>query len=166
MKDSENVFLLQDTSLRFSKFMTVQKEYAGYAYQDKLFYILKQCAPPPSDLTRTGQLICCRATWDTLDKHLTYFYVLLTLHHSVSAWWNQCDAIFIQFIENQGPLHVSSITCSSSGGTTKAAFSILRAYNVSWLWDGWSFTDIIRTNYTKCRLCSASGGWTNYARNM
>jgi hypothetical protein len=29
--------------------------------------------------------------------------------------WNQRDALFIKFIENQGPLHVSSITCSSSG---------------------------------------------------
>jgi hypothetical protein len=33
--------------------------------------------------------------------------------------------------ENQGPLHVSSITFSSSGGAEQTAFCILRAYNVS-----------------------------------
>jgi hypothetical protein len=38
------------------------------------------------------------------------------------------DTLFIQFIENQGPLHVSSITCSTSGGATQTAFGILRAY--------------------------------------
>jgi hypothetical protein len=43
----------------------------------------------------------------------------------------------IQFIENQKPLRVSIITCSSSGGDTQAALGILRAYNVSWLcYDG------------------------------
>jgi hypothetical protein len=40
------------------------------------------------------------------------------------------DALFIQFIEDQGPVHVSSITCSSSVGATKTALGILRAYNV------------------------------------
>jgi hypothetical protein len=34
---------------------------------------------------------------------------------------------------NQTPLHVSSITWSSSGGASNTAFGILRAY-VSWLW--------------------------------
>jgi hypothetical protein len=43
------------------------------------------------------------------------------------------DALFIQFTENQEPLHVSSITCSSSGGTTWTALGILLVYNVSWL---------------------------------
>jgi hypothetical protein len=38
---------------------------------------------------------------------------------------------FIQFIENQGLLHVSNITCSSSVGATQTTFGILRAYNVS-----------------------------------
>jgi hypothetical protein len=33
----------------------------------------------------------------------------------------------------QGHLHVSSITCSSSGGASQTAFGILRAY-ISWLW--------------------------------
>jgi hypothetical protein len=43
------------------------------------------------------------------------------------VYCNQRDAVFIQFtcIEKQESLHVSSITCSSSG------FDILRAYNVS-----------------------------------
>jgi hypothetical protein len=64
---------------------------------------------------------------------------------------------FIQFIEIQGPLHVSSITCSFSGGATQRVFGILRAYNVSWLWHGCTTTvpqptDIIRTQYTKCNL--------------
>jgi hypothetical protein len=31
----------------------------------------------------------------------------------------------------KGPVHVSSITCSSLGGVTQTAFGILRAYNVS-----------------------------------
>jgi hypothetical protein len=34
------------------------------------------------------------------------------------------------------PLHVSSITCSFSGGVAQTAFGIFRAYNVSWLWQG------------------------------
>jgi hypothetical protein len=79
--------------------------------------------------------------------------VLLTVHHCISVQWNQCDALFFQFIENQGPLHVSSITCSSSGGATQTEFGILRAYNVKWLWHGCNETaavphptDIIRTN--------------------
>jgi hypothetical protein len=62
----------------------------------------------------------------------------LSLYHSTpksdrfSVYWNQRDVHFIQFIENQRPLHVSSITCSSSGDCTQTAFGILRAYNVSW----------------------------------
>jgi hypothetical protein len=56
--------------------------------------------------------------------------VLLTVHHSVSVYWNQRDPLFIQFVENQVPLHVSSFTCSSSGGAAQTAFSILRAYDV------------------------------------
>jgi hypothetical protein len=54
-------------------------------------------------------------------------------------YWNQRDALFVQFIENQRSLHVSSITCSS-GGAEQTAFGILRAYNVSWLWHGCSET--------------------------
>jgi hypothetical protein len=38
------------------------------------------------------------------------------------------DALFIQFVENQGSLHVSSIICSSSGGDAQTAFGIIRAY--------------------------------------
>jgi hypothetical protein len=49
------------------------------------------------------------------------FNVLLTVHHSLSVYWNQRDALFIQFIENQGPLHVSSINCSSSRGAAQTA---------------------------------------------
>jgi hypothetical protein len=47
---------------------------------------------------------------------------------------NQRVALFIQFIrnENQGPLHDSSITCSSPGGSIQTALDILRGY-VSWL---------------------------------
>jgi hypothetical protein len=37
---------------------------------------------------------------------------------------------FIPFIENQEPLHVSSITCLSSGGHAQTVFSIWRANNV------------------------------------
>jgi hypothetical protein len=62
------------------------------------------------------------------------FNVLLTVRHRISVYWNQRVEPFIQFIENQGPLyvHVSSITCSASGGTTQTALGILRAW-VSWL---------------------------------
>jgi hypothetical protein len=58
-------------------------------------------------------------------KTKKYFYIR---EYSISVYWNQRGALFIQFIENQRPLHVSSITCSSSGGTTQTAFGILRAY--------------------------------------
>jgi hypothetical protein len=43
----------------------------------------------------------------------------------------------IQFIENQGPLHVSSITCSSSGDAKQTALGILRAYNVAVKLQSW-----------------------------
>jgi hypothetical protein len=57
-------------------------------------------------------------TW----KHATVkLNVLLTVKNSISVYWNQRDALFIQFIENQRPLHVSSITCSSSGGSAQTA---------------------------------------------
>jgi hypothetical protein len=52
------------------------------------------------------------------------------------------NAFFIHFIKIQGPLHISSITCSSSGVAAQMAFGILRAYNVSWLWHGCSFTSL------------------------
>jgi hypothetical protein len=80
---------------------------------------------------------------------------------------NQRDSLFIQFIENQGPLHVSSITCLHYVQQT------LRAYNVIWLWHDCSEkatvpepTDIISTQYTKVLLCSVSWGWASNARNM
>jgi hypothetical protein len=65
-------------------------------------------------------------------------HVLLTVYHSISVQLNQRDSLFIQFIENQGPLHVSGITCTSSEGASKTAFGILLAYNVSWLEKGCS----------------------------
>jgi hypothetical protein len=34
-------------------------------------------------------------------------------------------------MENQGPIHVSSITCSSSGGASQTTFGTMREYNVS-----------------------------------
>jgi hypothetical protein len=86
--------------------------------------------------------------------------VFLNVHHSISVYRNQRDALFIQFIENQRPLHVSSITCSSSGGASKTAFGILRAYNVSWLWHGCSFIatgfpghPMFRHYYTNLMFC-------------
>jgi hypothetical protein len=86
-------------------------------------------------------------------------------------WWNQRDALFIQFIENPEPLHVSSITCLSSGGAAQTALGILRAYNVSRLWHDCTAnvaqpTDITRTQYTKCHLFSTSWGLARNARNM
>jgi hypothetical protein len=74
---------------------------------------------------------------------------------ATANWYSQ----YIQFIENQGPLHVSSITCSTSRGTAQMAFGILRAYNVSWLWHGCSETESVpqpanktRMQYTKCQV--------------
>jgi hypothetical protein len=65
-------------------------------------------------------------------------------------------------------LYVSGITCSTSGGATQTAFGILRACYV-----GMSSTpilvqptDLTRTQYTKCRLCSDSWGWESNARNI
>jgi hypothetical protein len=66
----------------------------------------------------------------------------------MSVYWNQRDTLFIQFVENQGPLHASSITCLSSGGATQMAFGILRAYNVSWLWHVCSFTATFHSQLT------------------
>jgi hypothetical protein len=58
-----------------------------------------------------------------------------TKHSTTSVYWNKRDALFIQLMGNQRPLHVSSITRSSSGGSTQTAFGILRAF-VSRLWHG------------------------------
>jgi hypothetical protein len=41
------------------------------------------------------------------------------------------------------PLHVSSISCSSSRGAKQTAFGILGAYNVSWLWHGCMFRALL-----------------------
>jgi hypothetical protein len=57
---------------------------------------------------------------------------------------------FHSTFENQRPLPVSSITCSSSGSATQTAFGILHAYNVSWL----------------CYGCSCHGQLTLYACNI
>jgi hypothetical protein len=63
-----------------------------------------------------------------------YFYnsitsVLFMIFEVVAeaATKNTQYAHFIQFIKNQGPLHVSSVTCSYLGGATQAALGILRA---------------------------------------
>jgi hypothetical protein len=61
-------------------------------------------------------------------------HVSLTVHQSISVQWNQRDALCIQFIKKYWPLHVSSITCSSPGGTTQTALGIMRACYVSWLY--------------------------------
>jgi hypothetical protein len=75
-------------------------------------------------------------------------------------------------------LHVSSITYSSSGAAAQTAFGILRAYNVSETATMPQPTDIIRKQYTKCRLSSGSWGeqimletsrgtwfWTNWLKS-
>jgi hypothetical protein len=101
------------------------------------------------------------------------FNVLLTVHHSISVhiikpMW--CTFHWIYW--ESGPLHVSSISCSSSVGATKIAFGILRAYNVSWLCHSCSETAAvpqltdIRTQYTKCRFCSSPWAWASNAQNM
>jgi hypothetical protein len=62
-------------------------------------------------------------------------------------------------------LHVSSITSSSLGGATQTAFGILRACYVSWLHQVQP-TDIPRTQYTQCRLCSDPWRWGSNVRNV
>jgi hypothetical protein len=83
-----------------------------------------------------------------------------TVHFCVFVWFlsiiKPTDALFIHFIENQGPLNVSSITCSSSGGATQTAFGILRAYNVS-------CSAVARLQWNSC-LCHSQ--LTLYARNI
>jgi hypothetical protein len=110
--------------------------------------------------------ICiCRCMWMTAD--MMHGIKIGKRLCGISVYWNNRDALFVQFIENQRPLHVSSIICSSSGGAKQTAFGILHACNV-----GWQTaivlqpTDITRTQYTKCRLCSASWGWASNAWNM
>jgi hypothetical protein len=49
---------------------------------------------------------------------------------------NQHDALSIQFIKNEWPVHVLSITCSSSGGVTQTTLGILCACCISWLPQG------------------------------
>jgi hypothetical protein len=73
--------------------------------------------------------------------------------------YNETNVMHFSFnlLRIKGPLHVSSITCSSSGGASQTAFGIMRACYVSWMWRGCSATapqstDIIRTQYTKCRF--------------
>jgi hypothetical protein len=71
-----------------------------------------------------------------------YFLLLFVWKHKHSciSIMNPTWCAFIHFIENQRPVHVLNITCSSSGGATQTAFGILREYNVSTLWHGCSFT--------------------------
>jgi hypothetical protein len=66
-----------------------------------------------------------------IESFFAKLNVLLTVHRSIPVQLNQRDALFIQFIKNNGPLYVSSITCSSSGGVTQTALGILRACYVS-----------------------------------
>jgi hypothetical protein len=49
--------------------------------------------------------------------------------------YNETNLMYFSFnwLRIKGPLHVSSITCSSSGGASQAALGLLRACNVSWL---------------------------------
>jgi hypothetical protein len=64
--------------------------------------------------------------------HCRFFYKdTLPLGVVSISKWNQRDAIFIQFIENQRPLRVSNIICSSSGGVSQTAFGILRKCNTA-----------------------------------
>jgi hypothetical protein len=99
------------------------------------------------------------------NKHLIIRNVLLTVRHSSSVQWNQRDALSIQFIENWEPLHVSSITCSSSGGFAQLELGILRACYVSWLHPGaanWRNTHAVY----QCRLCNTFWGWASNAWNV
>jgi hypothetical protein len=55
----------------------------------------------------------------------SYFVSLIILQYNET---NVMHFSF-KFIENKGPLHVSSITSLSSGGPAQTALGILRAYN-------------------------------------
>jgi hypothetical protein len=52
-------------------------------------------------------------------------------------------------IENQEPLHVSSITCSFAGSGAQVVFGILRAYDVSSLWHVCSGTAFINVHISQ-----------------
>ena len=54
------------------------------------------------------------------------------VHRIVSVQQNQRDEHFIQFIKNQEPLYVSSVTCSSSGGATQTTLGILGACDINY----------------------------------
>jgi hypothetical protein len=60
------------------------------------------------------------------QKHNGEIIVILA-----SVKWNQHDALFIQFIENRGPVHVSSISCSSSGGASQTAFRFTGSFTAT-----------------------------------
>jgi hypothetical protein len=105
-----------------------------------------------------------------------HYLLILRRRFTNGIWYIECV---------KGQLAVARLqSCSSSGGNAQTAFGILRvyvswlwhgaegapetafgtllAYNVNWLWHGCSETatvlqptDIIRKQYTKCRLWSA-----------
>jgi hypothetical protein len=112
--------------------------------------------------TRIQSMFGCSIVTNPQGREIIFeeLNVFLTVHHSVSVQWSQRDALCIQFIENQRPLYISSITCPSTGGATQTAFGILRSSATVP-----QATDI-RTHYTKCRLWSASWGGASNARNM
>jgi hypothetical protein len=90
----------------------------------------------------------------------TFIHLISTIIESHSGddatkEWNQSDALFIQFIENQRPLHVSSITCSSSEGAAQTAFGILRTCYDSWLWHRCSFTATVPQRNIPNSVCVA-----------
>jgi hypothetical protein len=75
-----------------------------------------------------------------------------------------------QEVSTNGTWYIACVLCQLAVPRAQTALGILRAF-VSWLCHRCSETaivaqptDSIRTQYTKCRLCSASLWWTSNAR--
>jgi hypothetical protein len=51
--------------------------------------------------------------------------------------------LLLNFFKNLGPIHVSSITCSSTASAAQTALSVLRACYVSWLLPGLEWNAVL-----------------------
>jgi hypothetical protein len=117
-----------------------------------------------SMVTDRASWYCTSVWWLTVHHSTSVWW--LTVHHSISVWWNQRDALFIQFIKNEGPLHVSSVTCSSSGGYAKTTLGILHACYVSWLHQGCSVPRWLHYTEMVTRLLAGRPGFRGPIRGQ
>jgi hypothetical protein len=69
----------------------------------------------------------------------------------ISVYWHQRDALFIQFIENQGSIHFSSIRTHPQEVSTNGT---------------WYIACVCQSAVPPSAFCSASWGWASNACNM